>query len=365
VDLDAFERAGLYDPAQPDAAARRELLEYLTAHGATIAQMVDANSRGRLRQTIPDVDAFAVADPVAMRALAQQSGMSIELLARIRRALGLPTDVDGVVSGGFAELLAGFQAGVAIFGEEPILSFSRVIGAESARVAQAALDLFTLELEPQFTTDVEVAAAAESATGALELIPIVAAGVIREHLTLVRRRAASTPAASASGTGGELVAVAFVDLVESTAWAEQLSLTEHAAALGRFERAAWDLAVERGGRIVKLIGDEVMLVAPTVPDAVAVALGICDAAAADGALPAARGAVGFGRALSRDGDYFGPLVNLVSRCVKLAPPGGVVLTDEANQRVDDASRGEVGVSTDFGIHRVRGVDNPVQLFVRR
>jgi adenylate cyclase len=366
MDAEAFARAGLYDPAQPDADARLDLLNHLAARGVTIDEMVDAQRRGRLRQAASDLLAFVVDDPTTLPEMAERTGTSVELIARIRLALGLPTDADSTVSGAFAELLASFQAGVEIFGVEPILSFSRVIGEASARVAQAALDLFTLELQPQFTTDVEVAEAAERAIAGLGLIPVVAAGVINEHLTLTRRRAASVPETNTPGeAAGELVAVGFVDLVDSTAWAERLSLIEHAAALARFERSAWNLTVEQGGRLVKLIGDEVMFVAPTVLDATTIALGICRAAAADADLPAARGAIGFGPALSRDGDYFGPLVNVVSRCVKLAPPGGVVLTGEARSRVDATPHAARPHLEEFGTHRVRGVDTPVELFVSR
>jgi class 3 adenylate cyclase len=56
---------------------------------------------------------------------------------------------------------------------------------------------------------------------------------------------------------------------------------------------------------------------------------VCGAVAVDPRLPPARGAVGYGLVVPREGDYFGPLVNLVSRLVKVAEPGVVVLTAEA------------------------------------
>jgi hypothetical protein len=39
---EAWREAGLYDPLDPGAAERRAVLEYLTARGATIEQMVEA-----------------------------------------------------------------------------------------------------------------------------------------------------------------------------------------------------------------------------------------------------------------------------------------------------------------------------------
>ena len=54
-----------------------------------------------------------------------------------------------------------------------------------------------------------------------------------------------------------------------------------------------------------------------------------DVAAADPLLPDARGALGYGFATSREGDYFGPLVNLVSRLTKTAPPRTLIATQQA------------------------------------
>ena len=139
----------------------------------------------------------------------------------------------------------------------------------------------------------------------------------------------------------ERIALGFVDLVGSTAWAEGLSLRDQSLALSGFESTAWSSAVLAGGRVVKMIGDEVFFVAPSVDAACRIALDVCAAVAVDPLLPAARGAVGYGLVTPREGDYFGPLVNLVSRLVKVAEPGAVVVTADAatalprRRRVDE------------------------------
>ncbi len=61
----------------------------------------------------------------------------------------------------------------------------------------------------------------------------------------------------------EVVALGFVDLVGSTAWAQTLHLRDQSLALTRFESAAWTSAVLSGGRVIKTIGDEVFFAAPT------------------------------------------------------------------------------------------------------
>jgi adenylate cyclase len=77
---------------------------------------------------------------------------------------------------------------------------------------------------------------------------------------------------------------------------------------------------------VKLIGDEAMFVAPSALGAARAALELVAACEANG-LPAARAGLALGPVLARGGDYFGRAVNLASRLVDEAPPGGV-LADE-------------------------------------
>src|SRR5262249_57652215 len=60
----------------------------------------------------------------------------------------------------------------------------------------------------------------------------------------------------------QALAVGFVDLVGSTALAQRLPMSELGALLTSFDELASEAIVSGGGRFVKLIGDEVMFVAP-------------------------------------------------------------------------------------------------------
>ncbi len=150
---------------------------------------------------------------------------------------------------------------------------------------------------------------------------------------------------------------AFVDLTDSTRWAEQIPRTNHSAALSRFEEAAWSSASARGVRLVKLIGDEAMLVATEPRHAVEAAAGICSMAEADPDLPPARGAVGYGPVYARGGDYFGMLVNLVARAVKVARPGDLVVTAEVAASLGH-SQFTLGTAEQ---HTLRGINHPIEL----
>ena len=75
-------------------------------------------------------------------------------------------------------------------------------------------------------------------------------------------------------------------------------------------------------------------------------------------LPPARGAVGYGSVIPREGDYFGPLVNLVSRLVKAAGPGELVVTEAAAELLP-AERWSVQA---LAPQKLRGLERPVAAF---
>jgi adenylate cyclase len=165
------------------------------------------------------------------------------------------------------------------------------------------------------------------------------------------------PDATANGQD-ELVALGFVDLVGSTAWAHGLSLREQNLALARFESAAWSSAVLAEGRVVKTIGDAVFFAATSADAACRIGTEICRAVEEDELLPPARGVVGVGLATPREGDYFGPVVNQLSRMVKVGAPGQLVVTAEAAGLLspDDWSLQELEPSD------LRGISGPVRAF---
>jgi adenylate cyclase len=161
-----------------------------------------------------------------------------------------------------------------------------------------------------------------------------------------------------AGANAEYVALGFVDLVGSTAWAQSLSLRDQSLALARFESAAWSSAVLCGGRIVKMIGDEVFFAAPTADTACRIGTDVIRAADDDEVLPPARGVVGLGYATPREGDYFGPLVNLLSRMVKIGNPNDLVATEEiAKELSADSWFSEALAPTEL-----RGIEGPVRAF---
>jgi adenylate cyclase len=94
--------------------------------------------------------------------------------------------------------------------------------------------------------------------------------------------------------------------------------------LTKFEHIAADSVTAIGGRVVKLIGDEVLFTAVDERSACMIALNLASTFADHPTVPQVRAGVAAGEVLLRDGDVFGPVVNLAARVVKLAGPGEVV-----------------------------------------
>jgi len=375
TDLDRWRQAGLYDPDDPNADERLALLRYLSDRGASIDQMVDAHAQGNLPAVAGDL-VVPKNEVVRASEVAAQSGISLDRVLRVLLAAGIPAEPDTEVPAKTIDLMAAFEQGSALMGDEAILAFTRVLGAAAIQIAEAAVALFYSELGPgterEGRDELTRAQLAETATMAFTAVPDVLAQMVFDQFERALRRAVAVRSwgqeggtnpseadALISGANAEHVALGFVDLVGSTAWAEGLSLRDQSLALARFESAAWSSAVLNEGRVVKMIGDEVFIAAPTADAACRIGTDVIRTAAEDEVLPPARGVVGVGYATPREGDYFGPLVNVLSRMVKLGQPGELVVTDAAAAQL----------STDnwklhaLGPRELRGVPGPVKASV--
>ena len=132
-------------------------------------------------------------------------------------------------------------------------------------------------------------------------------------------------------------AVGFADLVGFTALSQQVDEHVLAAVVDRFESIAYDTVVKLGGRVVKMIGDEVMFVVDDVRPAVEIALTLAEAYSRDEELSEVRVGLACGPTLEREADYYGPTVNLASRIVNIAFPGSVVTSDDVHARAGGRS----------------------------
>ena len=156
---------------------------------------------------------------------------------------------------------------------------------------------------------------------------------------------------------GEPVAMAigFVDLVGFTPISSTAPTRELLDLLIAFERHAHDLVQAYGGRVVKLIGDEVMFAAVDPGDACRIAHGLFEEFAGRSDLTP-RAGIAWGDVLAHGGDYFGAVVNLASRIADSAVPWEILLSPEVASRVPEGYRAEPA-----GRRLLKGFPDPIPL----
>jgi adenylate cyclase len=337
-----LEAAGIYDPNADDASQHLLLLEYLVDLGATIDDL-RATNRGELPLLASTIALSGDRERLTLDGVAAAAGVEPALIVRTWRAAGFPDpDPDPDVPSFWAsdaEILTILRAAIELFGEDVTIQLVRVLGAAAARVADASVSAFVVNVVPQ---------AVEHDQSGLELARanaesmVLLDGVSRAFDTLLRHhieRGFRPLDAMESAAGIDLVrrSIGFADLVDSTAWTQQRDLPALSQALSTFDSTASEIVVERGGRVVKLIGDSVMFVANDPVAAADIALALVDAFAAHDLLPPVRTGVATGDVLARDGDFSGAIVNLAARAVSIARPSTLLVDRETRDVLDGSA----------------------------
>ncbi|MGQ0830250.1 MAG: adenylate/guanylate cyclase domain-containing protein [Microthrixaceae bacterium] len=164
--------------------------------------------------------------------------------------------------------------------------------------------------------------------------------------------------ADADARAGEIEATfGFVDLAGFTALTEVHGDSEAVTLVDRFEAITTE-ALGVGDRLVKTIGDAVMVVFADPSAAISALTRLFTTASAEPGLPVLRAGLHHGAAIARSGDYLGGSVNLAARVAGQAHGGQVLATDE----VAEAARRAGVTVVDLGAFELRNLAQPVELF---
>jgi adenylate cyclase len=158
----------------------------------------------------------------------------------------------------------------------------------------------------------------------------------RRHLAAYTGRALVTPDEDHNDAEGQVVG--FADMVGFTTLTRRSTEAELVAVVDRFDAQTAEVVAENHGRIVKMIGDEVLFVADDPEHGAEIALVLLERADADDGLPPLRAGLAYGRVLSRFGDVYGSVVNLAARLTSIARPGSVLI-DRSLAHALEASSG--------------------------
>ncbi len=126
----------------------------------------------------------------------------------------------------------------------------------------------------------------------------------------------------------------FADLCGYTAYTHAHGDALGAALAVAFHERARELAAEAGCRVVKSIGDAVMVHAADCRNAVVLGRRLLALSDLEGYPPIHVG-LDIGPAIEHEGDWYGSTVNTAARVAGAAPPGELVMTDRARAVVAD------------------------------
>ena len=257
--------------------------------------------------------------------VAEHAGVPIEEAAHLWHLLGFPHTEDDDVAFTDADVTALRHTkalmDLGILDRESEDGLVRTWGRSFARLAEWQVALLS---ERASELGVDLADGVTALTD--EILPRVEelqAIVWKRHLLGAWSRVVAD-------TGGSTTqrAVCFVDIVGYTSRSKTLSDRELVAWLEKFESTALDTVLEHDGRIIKNIGDELLVVADTAAQAAAIAVELTRRGEdPDDDFPSVRAGVAYGDVVLRLGDVFGPVVNIASRLTSVARPGSV-LVDE-------------------------------------
>ena len=269
--------------------------------------------------------------------VAEISGMAIDDAERLWVELGFPptdrhvrsfTDDD-------VEILRNlrFLQESGLVDIDDIIGMTRVLGQALARVATAQAQLTGGGLDLTAEGDGPPKKAVEDEIRArvaltLPMNELFITYVWRRHLAASLRRRFDPR---------ESEVVGFADLVGYTRLSSHMRQDELPELLASFQQTANLQVATNGGRVLKVIGDAVMFVAPEPEAAAWAALGIEKTLSLDESMPPVRIGMSMGVLVSVEGDVYGDTVNRASRLAELARPDTVLVDDAMGNSLFDCA----------------------------
>ena len=347
------------------SVAHARVVHRLRERGHSIEEIKAAVAEGRLATGY--LEEIFPERPVTGRTVAEvaeETGLEPALIERFWTSLGLPaqglermTDEDVQAMQYAASVLA------AGFPLVAFLQISRVYGQALAQIADAEVRLFHIYVhEPLIREGVPGMQMAEEMNHlARDLLPLASPLMDYVHQRFLQHYIEQDVVGhmeieleEGADLGRLRVGVAFCDLAGYTRYTEEEGEEEALSFVERFVEAV-TYTLPDDARVIKTIGDEVMIVGQDIQALTDWAVGFQHLF---GERPEPRIGVHYGAILYRDGDYFGREVNLASRVVARARGGEVLVTGSV---VEQTAESDHLVFTPIGQVKLKGFSDPVQL----
>ena len=366
-DIEAVQKSGLLDGLDDSIVVERaKLIAWLLEQGFDVEQIRAEPAPMLLpaRRALGDDD-----NRVSARAISEAHGIDLDVLQRIMRAMGLSRvdDPDAAVHlRADAEAAARQQQliDIGLDADRVVLMVRRLAEGLSRAVPAMRYGAMSAVMHPGIT-ELEVAKAHEAL--ARQAAPLLGPLICDIMFVQLRRAVegeelnASERAAGAALPGPRQLTVAFADMVGFTRLGEAVPPQDLVRLVDRLTDLAREI-VDPPVRLVKAIGDAVMLICPNPIKLIDTMLKLSEAANRDEALPQLRIGVASGWAVSRARDWFGSPVNVASRVTEVAQPGTVLVAGSARDSVGDVP----GFAWSYaGARRLKGVRGRTALFAAR
>jgi adenylate cyclase len=324
----------------PGAVSHARIVARLRERGHSLKDIRRATEEGRL--AFGFIEELFPADGDGTYTLAQaarETGLEPALIERVVAALGLQPMTAEALTAADVQLLryvaAVLSAGLPLVA---MLQLVRVYGQAIAQVADAEVRLFHLYVhEPLMrsgATGVEMAE--EMHDLASELLPLASPVMDQVHQRYLRYfveqdvvgHMESELDTEEIDLGRMRVAIAFADLAGYTRLTEEEGELEAVDTVEKFVEAV-EMTLPEDARVIKTIGDEVMIVGSD--PAALTDWGVGFQQLYVSRAPPRIG-IHYGDALYRDGDYYGRAVNIASRVATRSAGGEVLVTRPVVER---------------------------------
>jgi adenylate cyclase len=370
--LKRWARAGVipdadgYSGWSPVATAHARIVARLRARGHSLDEIRKAGEEGRLAYGFVE-DLFpSPSRRHSMQEVSEQTGLEPALIRRIWTTIGLPEREAEEFSGEDVQALH-YVASVldAGFPLVAFLQLTRVYGQTISQIADAETRLFHIYVhEPLMREGVPGLEMAEEMEHlARDLLPLASPIMDFIHRRFLQHFVEQDVVGHMEVDLGDedtelgrvRVALAFCDLAGYTRFTEEEGEEEALSFVERFIESVTETLPD-DARVVKTIGDEVMIVGQDIQALVDWAVGfqrLFDER------PAPRIGIHQGPVIYRDGDYFGRDVNLTSRVVARARGGEVLVTDSVVEAVGET---DYLAFEGIGTVKLKGFSEPRTLF---
>jgi adenylate cyclase len=351
----------------PPAIRHARVVARMRARGHPFAEIRRASNEGRLAYAYTEELLSPSGRIFTLKDAAKETGMEPALIERILTMVGFSPPQADALGEEDLQLLRyaamGLDAGLPLVA---LLQLVRVYGQAIAQIADAEVRLFHLYVhEPLMrsgATGLEVAD--EMQDLARVLLPLSSPVMDQVHERYLRHFLEQDVVGhmevdldgSPPGPGRLRIAIAFADLTGYTRLTEEAGELEALDAVERFVSTVTDTLPDEA-RIIKTIGDEVMIVSADPATLTDWAVGF-QRLQTERPLP--RIAIHYGTALYRDGDYYGRDVNLAARIAARSAGGEVLVTrpvvERAGSHLEFARIGEI---------KLKGFTEPTEMFLAR